>query len=159
MTKTKWTIFRVKSPDYQSFALLAIWALPPMLLLLPSTKTSSARERGQRGVFSTLETTNRVGLLSPRKYTDIALVINLLSFHCVAPTTNGLLFSLSLLTSYWVFFFSAQIARALWKAWAPWQFYLPGRLVNIVNSWAGLCYADQTGLPRGQTSASHSGPS
>ena len=57
-----------------------------------------------------------------------------------------------------VFFFSAKIARTHSYAWSPWQFYLPGRRVNIVNGPAGLCYADHTGLPRGQTSASLSGP-
>lgn len=75
----------------------------------------------------------------------------------VAPTTSGVL-SAHPLTSNWVFLCYVKIARAHYHAWVLWQFYLPGRLVNTVNSTAGLCYVDQTGLPRGQTSASHSGP-
>lgn len=37
-----------------------------------------------------------------------------------------------------------------------WHFYLLGRLVSTVNCGTRLCYADQAGLPRGPTSASHS---
>lgn len=50
-------------------------------------KTSPGREMRQQGGEQ------RGGLLpSPCKYTDTALVINLLSVYCVAPTTNGFFF-------------------------------------------------------------------
>lgn len=109
------------------------------------SKTSPGRERRQQG----RECFQPWKLSSEEAYhlhtnTDIALVINLLNSYCVAPTTNGFFFSLFPLTSYWVFFFSAEIARAHSYAWATWQFYLPGRLVNTVNSGAGpvLCRSD-----------------
>lgn len=154
MTKTNHSLCTIKSPASPHLLTNTVWVLPQML---STTKTSPESEGTQEA---------RERFLIPRNYPGTSQTISMpihrlpfsdksASFYCVAPTTNGFFFLPP--TSPWVFFFSAAIARTHSYAWAPWQVYLPDHLVNKVNSGAALCYADLTGLPRGQTSASHSG--
>ena len=131
---------RWKAQFNKSFASWPARALSQM----QSEKTSPGRERG---VF-------RGGFPSPCKDTDMAPVINLLSFYCAALS----FLSLPPLP---------HTESSSFLPVKPQPIHMPGRPDSFIcqavllTQWiAGpsLCYADQTGLPRGQTSASHSGP-